>query len=160
MFPKEEEMPRMVQPWFLIANESMQPKEVVSRRKPEIIETINVVPNYQVRSTEDEAFLDIEMPGVSKENISVEVHDRRLTIHGTRFHHETSVVKTEDVDVEKEDQDAKKTEPKPFLVYFLDMRIRNDTDPEKLHCYSCKDGLLVLRTVSASKQPPRKIAIC
>lgn len=122
-----------------------------------------VEPKHHLQSNKTESVLEVEIPGVSKDKLTVEVHGRRLSIRGQRVNHCASDdnVSENDVPDDMMNGDAENVPPEDggTLSYVLEMRLANDADSERVECVSCKDGLLTLRIPKVVKKAPKKISL-
>ncbi|PXF45741.1 hypothetical protein BWQ96_04509 [Gracilariopsis chorda] len=139
-------------------------------RTPSSSQTVE--PSYFYESNQDSAFLQVELPGVAKEHISIEIQGHHLTLSARRFR--TSKLaplssSTEGGDA-AEAQDADHTatpaasepgpaDPTPAFTYVLELRLANDTDLEAVKVESYVNGILTIRIPVVSSTSSRKITI-
>lgn len=118
-----------------------------------------VEPSYRLQYGNNGAVLEVELPGVDKADIEIEVKERVLNIVGKRYYEE-SLVRGEHVantkETKKEDEVIEK---KLRLQYRLRLHLGADSDGNKMACKSYKDGLLILTLPSHKKDPVHKITV-
>lgn len=131
-----------------------------------------IEPYYRFESKEQKAFLEVEVPGVSKADISVEIKGHILTVTGTRYRasHWTCLNDAyEDVDSDNYQssqssnddtaavsQGAKRI---PLFIYSLEVRLGQDAGVDQVSCLCFKDGILTLTVPALPKESPRDIPI-
>lgn len=134
-----------------------------------------VEPSYTYESDSHLAHFEIELPGVAKEDISVDINAHKLIVKGNRFkkQYATEVPNQQencaDVKVmEQEEQDAQQTmqveeeatpERKPKLIYLLEARIGHGADMDAIQAKHCGDGILTVLIPMKVEKQARRIAI-
>ncbi len=103
-------------------------------------------PPVDIYETEDALILTAELPGVSKDDVSIEVHNNTLTLRGQRKH-EAEVKEEQYHRVER----AYGTFQRAFVLPTM-------VDQEHVQA-TYKDGVLELRLPKSEAAKPRRIAI-
>lgn len=126
-----------------------------------------VEPSYSCRADDKAAHFEIEMPGVSKENISIDLEGHKLVVKGKRFRKQ--LISNQGTTVEEEGQDGenaatgntvkvKKAEPTP-LLYLLEARLAQGADIDAIKADHCGDGILTITVPMKTDHGARKIQI-
>lgn len=127
--------------------------------------TSTVEPSYTFESDEKGAHFEIEMPGVSKENISIEAAGHKLIVKGKRFqkhliaHHDTVVEEEGENGTGTTEHTVKKTEPVPSIVYVLEARLAHGADLDAIKADHCGDGILTVTVPVKVDKGARRIQI-
>ncbi len=100
-------------------------------------------PLVDVRETDDEYLVMVDLPGVKAEDVSIEVHDETLSISGSRVPVETG--------------EAQLVE-RPYGSFVRTLTLPKGVDPDAIVA-DYHDGVLDLRIPKPADQKPRKIAI-
>lgn len=100
-------------------------------------------PLLDVRETEEEYLVMLDLPGVKSEDVSVEVTDQVLSISGSRVPVETG--------------DAQLVE-RPFGSFVRTLTLPKGVDQDKIVA-DYHDGVLELHVPKPAAQRPKKIAI-
>lgn len=121
-----------------------------SRPRPVIVE-----PSYFVKAEGDSSILEVELPGIKKEDLMVEVQDGFLIIKGKHYHLTKEEIR---------DRGSASTEPwtkrkELSSVLLFRLRLGIDTDTDSIGCQSYKDGLLVLLIPKRSQGQNRTITL-
>ena len=103
-------------------------------------------PPVDIHETDDALVLKAELPGVSKDDVSIEVHENTLILKGQR-HHEADVKDEHSHRVER----AYGTFQRSFVLPTM-------VDQEKVQA-TFKDGVLELRLPKLESAKPKRIAI-
>lgn len=103
-------------------------------------------PPVDIHETEDALVLKAELPGVSKDDINVELKDSRLTLRGQR---------QRETEVKEEQYHRRERAYGSFQRTFM---LPTSVDPEKVTA-SYKDGILELRLPKSEAAKPKRIAI-
>jgi HSP20 family protein len=103
-------------------------------------------PPVDIYDTDDALVLNAELPGISKDAVSIEVHNNTLTLRGERKH-EAAVQEENYHRVER----AYGTFQRAFVLPTM-------VDQEKVQA-TFKDGILELRLPKLESAKPRRIAI-
>lgn len=103
-------------------------------------------PPVDIHETEEALILKAELPGFSKDDVHVELHNNRLTLRGERKH-ETEV---------KEEQYHRRE--RAYGSFQRSFQLPTTIDQEKVMA-SFKDGILELRLPKSEKAKPKRIAI-
>ncbi len=104
------------------------------------------MPAVDVEETEKEYVLKVDLPGFKREDINVELHDRRLTISGTR--------KEERVEKSK----GYHLEERAYGEFKRSFEMPENVDSEKVDA-AYENGVLMLRVHKATPLSSRKIQI-
>lgn len=100
-------------------------------------------PLLDVRETDEEYLVLVDLPGVKSEDVSVEVQDQVLSISGTRVPVETG--------------EAQLSE-RPYGSFVRTLTLPKGVDEEKIVA-DYRDGVLELHVPKPAEQRPKKIAI-
>jgi len=103
-------------------------------------------PPVDLYDTEEALILKAELPGLSKDDIHIEVHDRTLTLRGERKH---------EAEVKEERFQRRERAYGSFQRAFW---LPTTVDTEKIQA-NFKDGVLELRIPKSEAAKPKKIAI-
>ena len=100
-------------------------------------------PLLDVRETEDEYLVMVDLPGVKSEDVSIEFHDQVLTISGSRVPVETG--------------ESQLTE-RPYGSFVRNLTLPKGVDSDQIKA-DYHDGVLELHIPKPAEVKPRKIAI-
>ena len=100
-------------------------------------------PLIDVRETDDEYLVLVDLPGVKSEDVSIEVSDEMLTISGSRAPVETG--------------EAQLVE-RPYGSFVRTLTLPKGVDEDKIVA-DYHDGVLELHVPKPAEQRPKKIAI-
>lgn len=118
-----------------------------------------IEPSYRFESDSKEAFLEVELPGVEKEDISVDVNNHHLTVTAKRIKETLLGKQEENGDGMKDGENDSTRNEKGSITYSLNVRIGHDADVNNISSRSYKNGVLVLRIPSQTKANTRRITI-
>lgn len=118
----------------------------VDRDLKDVLETIDSVWNgpaslaqSEFKETPETYFLSLDMPGVNKSTLDIQVDGERLSITGTRKR------------AMKDENDKEQKVSHEFVI-------PKDVDTDKIQAH-CEDGVLYLALPKQEKAKPRKIEI-
>jgi HSP20 family protein len=100
-------------------------------------------PSLDVRETDDEYLVLVDLPGVSQEDVTIELDNRVLSISGTRVPVETG--------------EAQLVE-RPYGSFFRNLTLPQGVDPDSIVAEFAY-GVLSLRIPKPAGAKPKKIAI-
>lgn len=103
-------------------------------------------PRVDLIETDDHYRLRADLPGISKEDVSVTVEDSRLTIRGERKH-----------ESQTEDENFVRSE-RAFGRFYRMMRLPNSVDEKKIKA-TFSDGVLSVELPKTEKSKPKKVKI-
>jgi HSP20 family protein len=103
-------------------------------------------PAVDVYETDDALVIKAELPGVSKDDISVDVHEHTLTLRGQRKH-----------ETEVKDEQYHRVE-RSYGSFQRSFNLPSTIDDEKVQA-TFKDGVLELHLPRLESAKPRQIAI-
>jgi HSP20 family molecular chaperone IbpA len=106
-------------------------------------ETRFLVPAVDIYETEDALMVMADLPGVSKDNVSVEVEKGILTIRGRVEHKAPADVLRQEF---------------ALLDYFRQFRLSNEVDQENIDA-ELRHGVLHLRLPKSRAAQPRRIEV-
>lgn len=130
--------------------------------------THTVEPSYRYESDDTAGHFEIELPGVAKENLSIEVHGNKLIVKGKRFKKNLAgaldaAMKDEgqngDQDETPKEQAPAKKEPTPSLIYVLEARLPQGADVDTIKADHCGDGILCMTVPMKTDKGARRIQI-
>lgn len=107
-----------------------------------------VRPQYRYETTPDCAYLEVDLPGVKKHDLKVEVEGHKLFITGKRYkshHEETGTVSA--------------PQGKPDVIYSLQVAFEYDADLVGTTPVNMSDGSLTLRVPLMERGEKRSIRI-
>ncbi len=109
---------------------------------------IDFVPTVNTREGEDAYYVEVDLPGIRKEDISIDVDENVLTVSGERK-----------VTEERKEENYYKVESR-FGRFERSFTLPEDVDAEKIEAES-KDGVLEIRIPKVQKvdKAPKKIEI-
>ena len=100
-------------------------------------------PVLDVRETEDDYIVMVDLPGVKSEDVSIEVNEQVLAISGSRVPVETG--------------EAQLVE-RPYGSFVRNLTLPKGVDSEQIEA-EYKDGVLTLHIPKPAETKPKKIAI-
>ena len=100
-------------------------------------------PPLDVRETEDEYLVLVDLPGVKSEDVTIEFNDQVLTITGSRVPVETG--------------DSQLVE-RPYGSFVRNLTLQKGVDSEQIKA-EYHEGVLELRVPKPAEAKPKKIAI-
>src|SRR5262245_16422086 len=103
-------------------------------------------PSVDIYETDDALVIKAELPGVSKDDVSVEVHQNTLTLRGQRKH-----------EAEVKDEQYHRVE-RSYGSFQRSFTLPSTVDAEKVQA-TFKDGILELHLPRLESAKPRQIAI-
>jgi HSP20 family protein len=103
-------------------------------------------PPVDIYETDDALVLKAELPGVSKEDVSIEVHQNTLIVHGQRKH-----------EAEVKDEHYHRVE-RAYGAFQRSFVLPAVVDQEKVQA-TYHDGILELRLPKLESAKPKRIAI-
>jgi HSP20 family protein len=103
-------------------------------------------PPVDIRVEEDQLVLAAELPGVSREDLSLDVEGRHLTIRGEK---PAPAEQEGDVSVHRE---------RRFGSFERTFELGFEVDRDKIEA-SCRDGVLTVKLPKAEAAKPRKIEV-
>jgi HSP20 family protein len=103
-------------------------------------------PPVDIRETDDAVILKAELPGFSKDDVHIELHNNRLTLRGERKH---------EAEVKEEQYHRRERAYGSFQRAFL---LPATIDQEQVTA-SFKNGILELRLPKSETAKPKRIAI-
>jgi HSP20 family protein len=101
------------------------------------------IPTLDVRETEDEYLVLVDLPGVKSEDVVIELTDQVLTISGSRTPVETGEVRRSE---------------RPFGSFLRRLTLPKGVDSDKVGA-EYTEGVLELRIPKRAEAKPKKIAI-
>lgn len=102
------------------------------------------VPVADIEEADDAWIVELEVPGVARDDLEVEVHGRQLTVSGERK--------------EKERKGVLRRRNRVTGRFEFAVTLGTDIDPEGVHA-SLEDGVLVVRVPKHVAERPRKIKV-
>lgn len=118
-----------------------------------------LVPRYTRRSSSYAAYFEIELPGVQKEHVHVEVEGNVLVVKGKRFRTERGSCALQHREVKKKEEEEETVKiPVVAEKYYLAYRLGSRVDLEGIKADHCGNGILVV-TVPVEARKVRKIAV-
>ena len=103
-------------------------------------------PAVDIYETEEGMVLKAELPGISKENVSVEIKDNVLTIKGER---------SADKNIREENYYRQE---RCFGTFYRSFTLRDPIDPNKINA-KFKDGVLELKIPEPEEEKPKQIKV-
>ncbi|KAI0559886.1 heat-shock protein Hsp20 [Gracilaria domingensis] len=126
---------------FRFGHNRRHPLEAEQPRTPAVVE-----PTYYVESDDVQGFLYVELPGVRKRDIVIELHGHHLSISAKRY-----AAALMNLNEEKE--------PKLLVQYDLQLGLSHDTDVAKVKVEEYTHGVLAVNIPVVRKKNGRKIKI-
>lgn len=133
-----------------------------------------VEPSYSYESDNSHAHFEIELPGVAKEDVSVDINAHKLIVKGRRFKKEfltedisqegngtSAQVKQEEQNAQQHVQVEQTTTPerKPSLIYLLEARVGHGADLDAIHAKHHGDGIMSIHIPMKTEKQARRITI-
>ena len=109
---------------------------------------VDFVPAVNTREADDAYYIEVDLPGVKKEDISIDVDDNVLTISGERK-----------VEEERKDEEFYRVES-VYGTFERSFTLPEDVDADKIEA-EAKDGVLTVKIPKAQivEKAPKKIEI-
>jgi HSP20 family protein len=110
--------------------------------------TVDFVPAVNTREADDAYYIEVDLPGVKKEDISIDVDDNVLTISGERK-----------VEEERKEEEFYRVESF-YGTFERSFTLPEDVDADKIEA-EAKDGVLTVKIPKAQvvEKTPKKIEI-
>jgi len=110
--------------------------------------TVDFIPAVNTREADDAYYIEVDLPGVKKEDISIDVNDNVLTISGERK-----------IEEERKDEEFYRVES-VYGTFERSFTLPEDVDADKIEA-EAKDGVLIVRIPKAQivEKAPKKIEI-
>jgi HSP20 family protein len=105
---------------------------------------VSFVPRADVEETDDAWIIDVELPGVSRDDVEVEVHGRTVVIHGDRK--------------EKTRDGILRQKTRVMGTFRYEVSLPGDFDPDAVIA-KLEDGELTVTLPKTEADQPRKISI-
>ena len=133
-----------MQKTFEYMNRLMQSVEKVAQEAP----SVDFVPAVNTRETDDAYYIEVDLPGVKKEDINIDVKDNVLTISGERK-----------IEEERKEDDFYRVES-VYGTFERSFTLPEDVDVDKIEA-EAKDGVLTVKIPKAQsvEKTPKKIEI-
>ncbi|KAI0562371.1 Small heat shock protein HSP20 [Gracilaria domingensis] len=112
---------------------------------------------YTRQANENETVLQVDLPGVDKEHVSVEVKGHKLTVTGKRLRFANDSAEKKK-DKESSDGDTVMENQTP-VVYKRTFTLARSVDVEAVKAESFENGVLTLVLPKKEQAQPRKIAV-
>lgn len=148
--------------WGGFNNDLRMMRRMLDMTESDSRSTHTVEPSYRYESDDTAGHFEIEMPGVAKENLSIEVHDNKLFVKGKRFKRSLAGASEDtmkDGAKEEKKEGEKKEEPSPCLVYLLEARLPQGADIDAIQANHCGDGILTMTIPMKTDKGARTIQI-
>lgn len=146
-------------PWSSFNNDLRQMRRMLDMTESDTQSTHTVEPSYRYEADATAGHFEIELPGVAKENVSIEVHENKLVVKGKRFKKNVMGAQGAAMTDEAPKEEApKKDEPTPSLIYMLEARLPAGADVDAIKADHCGDGILTM-TVPMKADKARRIQI-
>ncbi|CAN8073905.1 unnamed protein product [Agarophyton chilense] len=118
------------------------------------------VPNYEYHREQNKIHLEVELPGVQKEHIEVEMRGSNLCITGRRFKSTGLIVEEQKDSTAQNGTNGVKTGEgkKVSMVYVLQVKVGDKVDESAIKAEN-KDGILKMMIPLKTETGARKIAI-
>ena len=117
-----------------------------SRDMDEEVSQYDWSPPVDIYETANGIELKIELPGINKEDVSVEIKDNVLTLKGERL-----------LDPEIKDEHYYRKE-RSFGKFHRSFSLQNPIKPDRIKA-SFKDGILTVEIPRSEKEKPKKISV-
>ncbi len=133
-----------MQKTFEYMNRLMQSVEKTAQEAP----AVDFVPAVNTRETDDAYYIEVDLPGVKKEDINIDVKDNVLTISGERK-----------IEEERKEDDFYRVES-VYGTFERSFTLPEDVDVDKIEA-EAKDGVLTVKIPKAQsvEKTPKKIEI-
>ncbi|MCU1494596.1 MAG: heat shock protein Hsp20 [Acidimicrobiaceae bacterium] len=102
------------------------------------------IPLADIEETDDAYIVELDLPGVRRDDVSVELSGRRLEIRGERK--------------EKERSGVLRARTRRVGQFSYEIVLPGEVDPEKVDAHM-EDGTLVVRVPKVSAERPRRISV-
>lgn len=117
-----------------------------------------IEPSYVYEADDTTARFEIELPGVARDGLSIEVNEHKLTVRGKRFRKRGGCQGTEEANngtVTEQDSAGSS----PSLIYLLEARLGHSADLDNIKADLCGDGILLIDVPMKTRKETRKIQI-
>lgn len=123
-----------------------------------------VEPSHSFEDEEKTWHLEIEMPGVARENISIQVDGYNLIVKGKRFRKQlgtakNTVDKENKAEMKKSEKSAKEVQQSPSLIYSFEIGLPQNLNLNAIKADHSGDGLLILNIPKKINKGMRTIQI-
>ena len=105
-----------------------------------------LVPAMDVTESDDQYVITLEVPGVAKDDVTVEVHENLMTIRGEK--------KSE----REEEQEKSRWVERRYGSFSRSFTLPSNADPERVKA-AFKDGVLTIEIAKAEESKPKVISI-
>lgn len=114
----------------------------------------HIEPSYRYESNSRAAFIEVDLPGCSKNDIEVFANSHHISVAAKRFKNPVFVLEDED------GNGGSEPDKKSVAVFYrLQIRLGHEADLANITCVSHADGVLVLKVPSTLKEKRRRIDI-
>lgn len=103
-------------------------------------------PRVDIQETENEILLDVELPGIEKNEVKVEIKDKVLTISGERRHEK------------KVKENGYRSIERRYGKFERSFGLGETVDPEKISA-TFKNGIMTITLPKLEKVKPREIMV-
>lgn len=132
---------------------------MIAKTVEETTEVPIAEPSYALNICSNGNVLEVELPGVEKADIDIEVKDRTLIIVGKRYDEGRTTVPESSANVNEKRNDMETGNKQLRFQYHLRFRLRGVADGTKVECKSFKNGVLILTLPKLTDDLVRKIAV-
>ncbi len=105
-----------------------------------------LMPAMDVTESDDQYVITLEVPGVAKDDVTVEVHENLMTIRGEK--------KSE----REEEQEKSRWVERRYGSFSRSFTLPSNADPERVKA-AFKDGVLTIEITKAEESKPKVISI-
>jgi len=105
-----------------------------------------LVPALDVTESDDQYVITLEVPGVAKEDVTVEIHENLMTIRGEKNSER------------EEKQEKSRWVERRYGSFSRSFTLPSNTDPERIKA-AFKDGVLTIEVAKAEESKPKVISI-
>lgn len=117
-------------------------------------------PNYHLEQLNNVARMEVDLPGVSKGSVSVEIHGHRLKILAAKYSHDSRAHLCSRARRQaKEKAHQATSEPLPSVAYRLDVRLSSRANLDAVTASYKGDGVLKIYIPMLEAERVRKIVV-
>lgn len=113
----------------------------------------HIEPSYRYESNSRAAFIEVDLPGCSKDDIEVFANSHHLSVSAKRFKNPVFVLEDD------EGNGSESAKKDVAVAYSLQIRLGHEADLANITCVSHKDGVLILKVPSTLKEKRRRIEV-
>lgn len=121
---------------------------------------LTLSPTYRIKKTKNQTEIEIDIPGVRKDAVSVETKGNRLKVIAAKYTPDgRTALCSKARKPDKKDTQDEHASHLPTLVYKLYLKLSSRSDVEAVYAKHTGDGLLIVKIPNKEDEPVRKINV-